>query len=363
MSEKIICTVTNDLVFDQRMHRICTTLQKNGYSVELVGRVLKDSIQLSEYSFKQTRIQCFFNKGFLFYAEYNIRLLIFLLINSFDIVCSCDLDTLVPGVLASKWKGKKVVYDAHEYFTESPELIGKPIKQSVWLTVEKLFVPKADAMYTVTKSLADLFNKKYNIDCKLIQNLPFKNNRTIHPSGNTTTLLYQGAVNIGRGLNEMLLVMLNLDNAEFHIAGDGDEMHYINNGVSELGLKNRVKLLGKLSPEKLKSITEKAYIGINLLENRGLSYYYSMGNKTFDYIQAAVPQIMIGFPEYIELNKKYNIGLVVDELNVEKITAAIQCLLNDASLYQHLRQNCILAQNDLCWEKEETKLLNIYEQL
>lgn len=362
MSKKIICTVTNDLVYDQRMQRICTSLQGNSFSVELVGRTLERSVTLPRSTFKQTRLTCYFNKGFLFYAEYNIRLFIFLLFNSFDIVCGCDLDTLPAAVLAAKIKRKKVVYDAHEYFPESPELIGKPKKQAFWLLLEKILIPRVDAMYTVTASIAKIFVKKYNVDAKLIRNLPMKDKVELN-NNKQAILLYQGAVNIGRGINEMLLAMLKIENASFWIAGDGDEMQHVQHSIKELQLENKVKLLGKKLPTDLQKITQQSFIGINLLENRGLSYYYSLGNKTFDYIQAGVPQIMIGFPEYIALNKQYNIGVLVDEMTVEHIVNAIQILLNDKVLYRKLQENCMQARKELCWQNEEMKLLTIYNSL
>lgn len=365
MSEKIIFTVTNDLVFDRRMHRICTTLQQNGFFVELVGRIQKDSGTVGHFPFLQTRLKCFFNKGFLFYAEFNIRLFFFLLLNQFDVVCSCDLDTLPAGVLAARLKRKKVVYDAHEYFPESPELIGKPFKQSVWNLLEKLLVPNVDALYTVTQSIAQLFNKKYQTDCRVVRNLPFKNKASVFKNspGQPSYLLYQGAVNIGRGLNEMLLVMLKVDDIPFYIAGDGDEMKHLIYSIQKLKLEQKVKLMGKLTPDKLRNVTDQAYIGVNLLENRGLSYYYSLGNKTFDYIQAGIPQILIGFPEYIQLNRQYQIGLVVDELSVEKIEAAIRKLMDDKELYAQLQQNCAKAAAELNWENEQEELIRIYKNL
>ncbi len=361
-NNKIICTVTNDLVYDQRMQRICSSLQQNGFSVELIGRYLPNSKAVSSQPFLQTRLNCYFKKGFLFYAEFNIRLFFFLLFNEFDIVCGCDLDTLPAAVLVAKIKGKKVVYDAHEYFPESPELIGKPVKQSIWYFIEKLFVPNVDAMYTVTNSIAKIFHKKYKLESKVVRNLPFKNNSQIS-NLKSQILLYQGAVNIGRGLNEMLLVMLKLENVIFYIAGDGDEMDVVKHAIKEFKLENKVKLLGKKTPDELKGITQLAYIGINLLENRGLSYYYSLGNKTFDYIQAGIPQVVIGFPEYIELNNQFKFGLVVDELTVEKIHNAIVQLMNDSKLYNELQQNCIVAREELCWQNEEQILIDIYKSI
>ncbi len=360
--KKIICTVTNDLVYDQRMQRICTTLQQQ-YAVELVGRYLPESKSVGTYPFLQTRLKCWCAKGFLFYAEYNIRLFFFLLLNTFDVVCGCDLDTLPAAVLAAKIKRKKIVYDAHEYFPESPELIGKTFKQSVWYFLEKMLVPRVDAIYTVTNTIAGIFHKKYKVDCKTIRNLPLSVSPVVAQQTADSYMLYQGAVNIGRGLNEMLLVMLKIEDMPFYIAGDGDEMSVIKHAIKEFNLEHKVKLLGKKTPQELKSITQKAYIGINLLENRGLSYYYSLGNKTFDYIQAGIPQVMIGFPEYIELNKEYEVGIVVDELSVEKVEAAIRKLINDKELYARLQANCIKASAVLCWENEQEKLLEIYRNI
>ncbi len=73
----ILFTVTNDLSYDQRMHRICGTLAAHGYSVTLIGRSLPHSIPLENKPFIQYRLHCRFHKGFLFYAEYNLRLFLF----------------------------------------------------------------------------------------------------------------------------------------------------------------------------------------------------------------------------------------------------------------------------------------------
>jgi hypothetical protein len=101
VSKKIIFTVTNDLNHDQRMIRICTALAAN-YDVHLIGRVLPHSKPIVNQSFTQHRLNVWFQKGKLFYAEYNIRLFFFLLKKQFDMVCGIDLDTILPCYLVSK---------------------------------------------------------------------------------------------------------------------------------------------------------------------------------------------------------------------------------------------------------------------
>ena len=102
--KKIILTVTNDLTYDQRMQKICRSLSGAGYTVELVGRKKSDSISLATEPYLQTRITCIFNKGKLFYVEYNLRLLFYLTFRNFDAACAIDLDTITPVYIIGKLK-------------------------------------------------------------------------------------------------------------------------------------------------------------------------------------------------------------------------------------------------------------------
>src|SRR5690554_6334039 len=124
--KKIVFTVTNDLSYDQRMDRICATLAQEGFDVLLVGRKRKKSLSLETKNYGQKRLPCFFEKGKLFYIEYNIRLFIYLIGLKFEIICAIDLDTIAPCYFAGRIKNKKMVYDSHEYYTEVIEVVRRP---------------------------------------------------------------------------------------------------------------------------------------------------------------------------------------------------------------------------------------------
>jgi glycosyltransferase involved in cell wall biosynthesis len=174
-------------------------------------------------------------------------------------------------------------------------------------------------------------------------------------------ILYQGAVNEGRGLEMLLEVMPEMD-AELWICGKGEMLESLQQRALELKIENKVKFLGYVLPADLEKITREAYIGFNLLENLGLSYYYSLSNKFFDYLHAAIPQVVIDFPEYKTLLQEFEVGHAIP-LEKEALKSALQELLTDEKRYDFLVKNCLLARETWNWQQEEKRLLSLYESL
>jgi len=204
--KRLVFTVTNDLTFDQRMIRICTSLANAGYHVLLVGRKMKDSIPLKKMAFDQRRLHCFFSRGKLFYAEYNLRLLFFLLFKKFDLICAIDLDTIIPCLWVSAIRRKKRVYDAHELFCEMKEIVQRPAIYRIWKNIEKKTVPSFDFGYTVNEPIAEEFRKMYHRDYGVIMNAPVLRPLAI-PEKKEKYILYQGAVNEGRSFETLIPAM------------------------------------------------------------------------------------------------------------------------------------------------------------
>ena len=358
--KKILFAVTTDLNYDQRMQRICTSLALNGYQVLLVGRQWAISKPLLPQPYQQHRLKCLFQKGKIFYLEYNLRLFFYLLFKSADAFGAADLDAAVPVCLKAKLAGKPFIFDAHEYFPEVPEVVIRPRIRKFWLAVEKFIVPKSDLQYTVTDSLAKIFTQHYSLPFGVIRNIS-----VLKPYVPVTKpnryLLYQGAVNAGRGL-EMLVEIMPEINTELWICGQGEVLPALKAKVAELQLENKVKFLGYVLPADLVKITREAYLGINLLENLGLIYYYSLSNKFFDYLHAGIPQVVIDFPEYEMLNREHEVGITIP-LEKMALIQAVSGLLTDEKRYAELVKNCLVAREEWNWQNEEKKLLALYETL
>ena len=391
MGKRIIFTVTNDLRYDQRMLRICTTLSAAGYEVALVGRHLSTSIPLQNQPYQQIRLKhLFFTAGKLFYIEYNLRLLFFLLFQRFDAICSIDLDTSIPGILISKIKNKPHIFDAHELFTHTPEVERRKSIQKIWEAVQKFTFKHTNAAFTVGPAIAQYFEERYKKPVAVVRNMPIKSGATnpkttnqarteinqlnsdnINPSSpawqskidalqGQRFILYQGALNEARGLEALIQAMSEIP-AILVLAGEGDLSQTLRNLTQSLNLEHKVIFLGMVPPNELPQLTKQAYIGYNVSQNVGLSYYLSLNNKFFDYTKALLPSLINPFPEYLDLMKEFKVGLAT-EPNVEDIVNQANQLFTNQLLYDEIKSNCKLASEKWTWENETPTLINIFQQ-
>ena len=359
----ITLTVSNDLVYDRRMQRIARTLQSGGYKVTLMGRCYHDSPALIPQEFNQVRLPHFFRRGKLFYLELQIRLCFKLLFSRVDILCAIDLDTIIPTVVVGWLRGKKRVFDAHEYFTEVPELHNRPGSQKVWDALGKWAVPKMDLCYTVGPALANIFEKYYGVPFGIIRNLPLKSGISdVLPNLKHKVIWYQGALNRGRGLEEAIEVMFAFPDWSLWIAGEGDLSVSLREQVRKSGLNERVRFLGWVNPEDLPGYAASVSIGLNLLDGRSNSYYYSLANKTMDYIQEGMPAIYMDFPEYQALAQEGQIGIGLKNLEIESLADALRQLMDPAA-YHQCQEDLLRLRSALTWEQESGVLLNLYLQL
>ncbi|RIJ42722.1 glycosyltransferase [Pontibacter oryzae] len=358
--KKLFFAVTTDLNHDQRMQRICGSLAKAGYEVELVGRAKTGSKPLLPQPYRQHRLQCHFSKGKLFYLEFMLRLYFYLGRRKYDAYCAIDLDTALPVYFRAKSMGKPFVYDAHEYFPEVVEVTDRKVVKAVWVAIESFIVRRTKYAYTVSESIAAIFLEKYNTRFAVVRNVPplctFE-----EPAKAPRTILYQGAVNEGRGLEHLLHAMVGLD-AKLLVCGTGDVLPQLQVLAARLNISHKVEFKGQVLPQELLQITRRCQVGVMLLENRGLSYYYSLANKFFDYVHAGVPQLVVDFPEYRQLNQKYNVGLLTS-MDVGEIREKLSLLLTDRALHTTLSHNCELARQELNWQHETQKLVAFYQKL
>lgn len=357
---KVLISVFGNLYTDQRVEKVCRTLHENTYDVELIGNSWGGLPEMSRpYPFSRIQIN---SKNLRFaYPEFNWKLYRELLkkADKETILLSNDLDTLLPNYLVSKKLKIPLVFDSHEIFTEMPAIQGR-FTQKIWRALEKKILPKVQYMMTESESYASWFRKQYKVSPTVIRNIPRRITTAIEiPENNPKIILYQGVINPSRGISQAILAMKFLENGLFKIAGNGPKFEEYKALVKKENLQEKVHFLGLLHPDELRKVTRTADVGLSIEENNGVSYLYSFPNKVSDYIQSRVPVVMINFPEMQRIKRKFDIGEITESHHPEILAENIQKVLEKGrKAYQPELER---ASAELCWEKEENKILELFQ--
>ena len=360
--KRIIVSVTNDLVTDQRVHKVCSSLKNAGYNICLVGRKYRNSPILEKRQYETHRMKLLFHSGPLFYLNFNAALLWFLLWNKADIFLSNDLDTLPANFVAAKLKRKPLVYDSHEFFTEVPELVQRKNVQKIWQTLEALMLPKVTASYTVSEPIAEAYRKKYKIPMELIRNFPLYLPNEKERKKKENIIIYQGAINVHRGIEQMIEAMQYIEEANLWIIGGGDLEEEIEKQIEDQRLAEKVAFFGRKPFSELRELTSQATIGVSLEQQVGLNYTFALPNKLFDYIHAGLPVLASPLPEVKKIYAKHAVGLMVEKVEPKEIAKKINEMLNSDKMSEW-KAACREAALQYNWQNEEMLLLQIFDNL
>lgn len=302
-------------------------------------------------------------------AVRSLRMIIAGLQHSPDIVHSHDLNTLFQGIVTSRiGRRRPLVYDSHEVQTErtgyNPKVAG------LW---EQSHVPFADAVIVENATRAKVFEKMYNRPAVHLYNysefidvnhVPDIDVRRLHniPS-DEKILLYQGGLQNGRGLEQLIEAMQYINRGVLVFVGDGNLRESLEIKVRELNLSARVRFIGRVPLEELLSYTKEAYLGFQVLQNVNMNHYTASSNKLFEYIMMHVPVIGSDLPEIKRVIRDAEVGMVIDTSSPLKIAHAVNQLVNDSHLHAGFVKNCMRAKHLYNWSKEEAKLLKLYSEL
>jgi len=372
LSKRIIAVlVSNDLATDQRVMKVCESLYSWGLSPVMIGRLLPTSIDMPKLPYAHQRLNLLFSRGPLFYVNLNVRLFLKLLFMKVDGIHANDLDTLPAAFLASRIRRKPLVYDTHEYFTGVPELVRRPFVRNIWKRFESFIFPKLNHVFTVNDSIADLYEKDYGIRPHVMRNIP-RRRTSVNVSKSRAdfgipedrfVLILQGSgINVDRGGEEAVEMMQYLPECLLVIAGSGDVLEQLKQSSKDLNLEDRVKFFPRMPYAELMALTAVADLGLTLDKDTNINYRFSLPNKLFDYIHAGIPVLASDLHEVSKIVRRYKIGVVAKNHFPEHLASDVRDLFEDATKYQSLKENCISAQQELCWENEVNALQSVYSE-
>jgi glycosyltransferase involved in cell wall biosynthesis len=350
MGPSVVLSVINDLHSDQRVHRTATLWAERGYRVVVVGRTYPNPAPLDR-PYEIHRMTCSFNRGPLFYLEYQIRLWFALRRLRPDVYLANDLDTLGPNAWWAMRRAKPLVYDSHEYFLGAPELEVRPMVQRLWRLIERYGIPRTDFRVTVNQSIADQYAREYGGTWDVVRNVPLLAELPWGPDGewpdaaerkravraelglpiDKTLWILQGAgINVDRGAEELVEAAALCPEVELIVVGSGDAIPHLERYVQAQGWSN-VRFVGRVPREELQRYTQAADLGFSLDKPKSQNYRWSLPNKLFDYVQAGIPVVASDLVEVARVVFDSGAGIVLGQLSPVAIASAARELTQPAT--------------------------------
>ncbi|WP_088815939.1 MULTISPECIES: glycosyltransferase [Listeria] len=404
MKKRVTMFVWNEFTNDARVLRECTALQDAGYFVCLIAlKGSQPAIEKHSENFCIRRIKyelTFLHKIWIYLAtlciayvappigvllllfcvllfetkaRFLVRKLVLILkmtVLGFalqtDIYHANDLNTLFQGVFCAKVKRKKLIFDSHEVNTSRSGYDSK-----IYHIIEKWLIHFPDCVIHENETRAKYIRRIYGFTPEVIYNYPFfEENRdkvALHERlqipENELLLLYQGGLQIGRGLENLLAAAPYIERGTIVFIGDGKLKYKLMEITKQQGLTNRVKFLDKVPVQELPSYTRNAYVGFQLLNNTCFNHFSAASNKLFEYMMAGVPVIACSFPEMKKVIRREKIGILVDSKNPVSIAAAVNDVLRNPNLQHEMSENALAARKRYNWDNEKVKFLALYQKI
>jgi glycosyltransferase involved in cell wall biosynthesis len=288
-----------------------------------------------------------------------------------DVVHAHDAAMLLPGIIGARLTGAQLVYDSHELATSVP------YRERLWAWfvagIERLVVPCCDAVITVSDGIAERLRQRYSLPRAptVVRNVTALHKRG--PGGlrmalgidqSTPLILHQGAPAPARGCELLLDAVKRLPGTHLAFLGDPEPGYasVLRRATREHGVQDRVTLLPSVPLERLLAHTAEANVGVTLLQDTCENHRLALPNKLFEYIAAGVPVVASALPETRSLIEHYGVGWCVAPGDVSALAETLNLALRSQG-DPGLRERLARAAEELSWEREQGRLLDLYERL
>ncbi len=374
-NRKITSIVLNNFKNDSRVIKTCRSLLAQGFRTRVVA--LHDT-DLPEFEtmegFEVHRVKLTTSNWprnkiiqALKYLEFSWRVLF--RYNDYDVYHCNDLHTLPVGAMLKLFSRRpvKIVYDAHEYETETDD-VGE-FERSIRRILEKMLIRFVDGMITVSDSIANEYVRLYGVEKPtLILNIPSYSEaqktdylrRNLNIPGDRKIFLYQGGLARGRGINVLLDAFDDpkLDHAVIVFMGYGPLEDEIKSRAKS---SEQIYFHDAVPPGEVHLYTASADVGISTIENTCLSYYYCLPNKLFEYAMAEIPVIVSNLYEMEKIVKAYEIGVVAPDNTVDGIRQALREI--ESLDMEKFKSKVAEFKREFNWEAQEPALVKLYAGL
>jgi len=371
----ILMILSNPFIQDPRVYNEAISLIKSGHKVTILAWDKKKEHPHTE-SKDDIKIVRSYNSLFMKILPYDIFKMHFWWYKGyidalelhektpFDVVHCHDLDTLPIGVKLKKKIGIKLVYDAHEIWGYMISNDIPKIWANYYLHKEKKLIQYLDGFIIAEDKYADYF--KTFTDNKLISILNCKkvlSGKYFPPKKSATfTLLFIGRLSSTRFLLELVESVKGLKNVQCIIGGIG-KTKYVDKLKQKCEETENVDFIGPVPLNEVITMTKRTDAVVCMVNPNVINNKIATANKQFEAMVCGRPVICTKDTRSGEVTENEKCGIVVD-YSIDSLRNGIIKLRDNPKLCETLGKNALKAAIDKYnWEKQEEKLIKIYEQI
>lgn len=280
-----------------------------------------------------------------------------------------DPELLPLALLTKLFKTSKVIYDAHESYSDMflhKEYLNPLVSRLISIMFrrfERFVIGRLDQVVSATEHIARQLEGSTPVTT--IFNYPSLSewdDVVLHPdSFCSRDICYIGGISEERGLRFLIEAIEPLD-CTLHLAGSYDPPAYRDTLAALPGWKNVIEY-GYVTRVQAKSIISQCLAGAILLQNLP-NHVHALSTKTFEYMAGGIAVLASDFDTVKQIIAVQDAGICVDPADVSQIRAAIQKWLDDPSLAIRMGRNGrAIIDNGMNWESQIPVLLKMYADL
>lgn len=275
-----------------------------------------------------------------------------------DVIHVHDWLTVLAGVVAKKRCGKPLVFHAHAL---EPDRSGQSFDTRIY-AIEQYGMMQADKVIAVSNYTKQTIIKYYGIDANKIEvvyNGTYANNAMLRPISkkNHKMILFLGRLAHQKGpmyfIETARKILEYRQDVHFVIAGNGGMYHEMMHKVASLGLGRYIHFTGFLNHANIDKVFRLAdvYVMPSISEPFGLS--------CLEAISYGVPVVISKQSGVAEVLPN---AIKVDFWDTQEMANKILALLEYKALRKDTLQHSVSALQQLTWELNAEKLLQVYQQ-
>lgn len=297
------------------------------------------------------------------------------------VVHAHDFFMAMPGLLAARLAGARLVYDAHEVIV--PDRAQPHTRRERLFYLEERYVARrADLMLSVTPEIANVLTKCYKLarpplvipnHSSLPAAIPSADEIMARwpllrpPRPDLIRLVYAGDMDRRRGIADFITAMPHLDpRHQLVLIGDGPDATEIKAQAAQSPAADRILWLGKVPRTALFGIMRQSTIGVLTISGRILAFRFGSSNKVFEYTLAGLPLLATRQPSLARLIEAHRIGVLIPTRNenaaerTREIVDAVTAIVADLAGYRGRIPGFLQSH---AWSIQETRLRTAYAEM